>query len=365
MNTYRKFNEKVKKLPVAYAGLSLGLAGLGNAWTIIFQEGRSDWSDLPEDLNVYTHAVQIIFFILSLIFCSLVIYRQIVHYKTFWAEMHDPISGSVMATITMTLFLISGFIAETTIMGTNNSVTVNGVTIFASIILYIAMVAHLCILVIFIKKIFMKHNFKQDQVYATWLIPPIGIVVSCVVSEYFPVEIVPSVIFEIIWFMGFGLFISLFPYIIYKTTFATTLPNDRLGTLGIVGAPANLSLTGFLSIAAFEKWGDTYWVVVSILTVLAIPTTFYLYIFLIKIFQSKFNPTFAGLTFPTSIGATSVLKLSSVIGDINNPTINTLSNATNILGYVFITISTCVIVYIFIRFVDLFIKTFKTKRLVA
>lgn len=362
MTTYKQFNEKVKNLPVGFAGLALGLAGLGNAWTIILQEGHSDWSDLPEDLSIYTHTLQIICFILSIFFCGLVIYRQIVHYKVFWAEMHDPVAASVMATITMTLLLISGFIAQTTVMGTNDLVTVNGVTIFASVILYFAIFAHLGILIVFIWKVFAKHDFKRDHVYATWLVPPIGIVVSCVVSEYFPTEIVPSIIFEVIWFMGFSLFILLFPYIVYKTTFADNLPNDRLGTLGIVGAPANLSLTGFLSVKTFETWGDAYWVIIAILTILAIPTTLYLYIFLFKILQSKFNPTFAGLTFPTSIGATSVLKLSSVVGDINNGTMNTLSNAANIMGYIFITVSTFMITYVLIRFAILLFNNFHIKK---
>ena len=159
------------------------------------------------------------------------------------------------------------------------------------------------------------------------------------------------------------MYIVALPYVLYKIVFADNIHTDRIPTLAIFGAPANLSLAGFISLPnIISYWGnDAYWVIVIILTIIALSTTLFLYVCFFKIFKTKFNPTYASLTFPTAIGSLAMLKVSSALSINNANQTLLLSHTFNIIGYIEITIATIIISYVLVRYLILIFKIFFKK----
>ncbi len=358
------FKEKISKIPIGLTGLAVGIGGLGNAWTLVLQERNIDWSNGELDTSIYTNIIQIFLFIFTILFFFIIVTRQILNRTIFRNEVKDPMLSSFLPTIAMAMMLIGGFIAQTSTMGTNlkSSEVINALTIIGSIFWYCAVTLHITFMVLFFVHVIKNHDFKNHDVYASWFVPPIGIIVSCTVAGSFPKEIIPSILFQVIWCFGFAMYVISLPYVLYKIIFADNIHHDRIPTLAIFGAPANLSLAGFISIPDLKNyWGnDAYWVIIIILTIIALSTTLFLYVCFFRIFRTKFNPTYASLTFPTAIGSLSMLKVSSVISTISTNSGGgvLLSHTFNVIGYIELTIATFINLYVLTRYVILIFKAF-------
>lgn len=336
-------SKKISKLPIGLSGLSLGMAGLGNAWNFLFQEKINKGNDI-----ITNHIIQFILFSLSIIFLFLALYRTFIHFDNFKKDIRDPVLSSFIPTLAMTSMLIGGFISSFGYGG------INAATVIGSIIWYLSVLCHFIFLILFIFHIIRKHNFVESSIYASWFVPPIGMAVSCTIFSFFPSAIIPSVIFQIIWLFGFIMFILLFPYILYKIVFHNNVEKEKIPTLAIFGAPPNLLLAGFVSTAGVIHPKDSSFQVISIiLVILSVFSTLFMYISFIKIFKTKFNPSYASLTFPSAIGALAMLKFSNVEFISALPTIKSLFE---IIAYIELAIATIVISYIFIRYLLSFKK---------
>lgn len=286
--------------------------------------------------------------------------------KIFRDEVRDPMLSSFLPTIAMSMMLIGSFMAQLSVIGSDakSSDIINAATIIGSIFWYLATTLHIIFMVLFFIHVIKKHDFKNNEVYASWFVPPIGIIVSCTVAGSFPTTIIPSILFQVIWCFGFAMYIIALPYVLYKIIFADNIHYDRIPTLAIFGAPANLSLAGFISIPDIKQyWGnDAYWIILIILTILALSTTMFLYVCFFRIFKTKFNPTYASLTFPTAIGALAMLKVSSAISIDDSYGSTLLSHMFNIIGYIELGISTMIIMYVLIRYLFLIFRVFFSKK---
>lgn len=301
-------NEKLKikinnfsKIPVGASGVALGFFGVFNALIAILN--FSEINIAFDFTNLRVIPVIISGFLLIFLFV-----KNIIHKETFKNELNHNLFSSFVPTIFMTLMLFAGWIC---------SYQNNVLNYFGVILWYSSVVFHFLYMILFFKKIIIKHKIYEEKIYASWYVPPIGMVVACTVyQDLFQTGMVPNEIFYIIWFTGFINFIIMFPFVIYKTIFFDNIENHELASLGIFAAPANLCLAGFISIFGQKEHlflnDSAFFSLLFLQIILAFSTTLILFVMLFKIVKHKFNPTWAALTFPLAISSTSMILSYSI-----------------------------------------------------
>ncbi|MGL4184059.1 MAG: hypothetical protein ACRCRP_02900 [Metamycoplasmataceae bacterium] len=362
--------EKFSKIPVGLTGVGLGMAGLGSVWTTLINSNVSD--EIPDHiLSTFQYfSISFTIFFLILIFIKILFNKNVLK-----QEISHPLNSSFLPTIFMSLMLVGGFIASISKLIYNN-LQVNALTIIGAIVWYIAIFGHLATLFSFLFFVVRKHKINQEPIYASWFIPPVGIIASCLVTPFFPTQLIPTILFQIIWFFGFSLYLIIFPLITFKLIFNKNKAEWTLPTIGIFAAPANLALSGFLSCFIEIKDGANQYTpllnyynmsfvynIIIILAFLGISSTFVVYLILPKIFSLKFNPTFASLTFPLAVGSISTSLVAKVIFSImgQNVFLIQLHSIISIISYIELTIATTIIFYVLIKYLVLLYSIFRKR----
>ena len=354
-----KFFKHFKNIQIGATGVGVGVAGLGNLYQALIKDNGVDIR--------YASILQYIFTTFTIIFLVLILLRNIAHKNTFKNELKHPLLSSFLPTMCMCGMLISGFIAGIgdIIYKSNGSQITNDVlTGIGSILWYISVIAHICVFSLFFCNIVLKHKIKSDNLYASWFVPPVGIIVACTVSGSFhcSINFIPNEMFQAVWYFGFALYSITLPIVSYKLIFHRAEDKNTLPSIAIYGAPANLSLVGFISV--FTDINANYYsvtfinTIVIMLTFLGLLTTLVVYVLLVRILSIKFNPAFASLTFPLAIGATGMYKSSSYLqSKINdNLYLSDLFWIIRVIAYIELAIASIVIMYVLSRYIYLISK---------
>ncbi|MFR1640493.1 MAG: TDT family transporter [Eggerthellaceae bacterium] len=171
--------EIIRKVPIPTAGVALGLAALGNL------------------LQPYTEIVHIVCGILSLVLIAMLGAKIALFPDMIRDDLHNSIMASVSGTLFMTLMQLAGYLAP-----------------FAYIPAFAlwsaAVVAHLALMGWFTAR-FISH-FKLHEVFPTYFICYVGIVVASVTSPTFGMEAVGHLLF---WF-GFACYVVLLGLVTYR-----------------------------------------------------------------------------------------------------------------------------------------------------
>lgn len=361
----RQWLQRFNQVPIGCTGLGLGMGGLGSLWTAVLQEANPQYQN-----HAVLSIIQFFCISMTIFFLCLVLLRNLVHKNTFKNEIKHPLLSSFIPTMFMSTMLIAGFIGYIGTL-TKDNITLNNIfTGIGSIIWYIAVLGHLTVFILFVNHVVRKHDIKNDSLYASWFIPPVGIIVSCTVASPLSdatIQFIPNILFQVVWYFGFSLYIVILPLISYKLLFHRTNDKNTLPSIMIFGAPANLSLAGFLEVFVNAKTHPTYYgetfnhVFVFILLFLAVASTMVVYVILPRELSVKFNPTYASLTFPLAIGATATFKTHLYLSHyLDNGYTSVAHWGVRILSYIELTVATIVIAYVFIRYLILITnKVFK------
>ncbi len=203
--------EIIRKVPIPTAGVALGLAALGNL------------------LQPYTEIVHIVCGILSLVLIAMLGAKIALFPDMIRDDLHNSIMASVSATLFMTLMQLAGYLAP-----------------FAYIPAFAlwsaAVVAHLALMGWFTAR-FISH-FKLHEVFPTYFICYVGIVVASVTSPTFGMEAVGHLLF---WF-GFACYVVLLGLVTYRYI-EHEIPESARPLFCIYTAPMSLSLVGYLATA--------------------------------------------------------------------------------------------------------------------
>ena len=201
--------EIIRKVPIPTAGVALGLAALGNL------------------LQPYTEIVHIVCGILSLVLIAMLGAKIALFPDMIRDDLHNSIMASVSATLFMTLMQLAGYLAP-----------------FAYIPAFAlwsaAVVAHLALMGWFTAR-FISH-FKLHEVFPTYFICYVGIVVASVTSPTFGMEAVGHLLF---WF-GFACYVVLLGLVTYRYM-KHEIPESARPLFCIYTAPMSLSLVGYLA----------------------------------------------------------------------------------------------------------------------
>lgn len=295
---------KLKFYPVALTGLALGIVGLSTSWATIF-------GSTP----LYIGAL------IATCFLAAMFVKNIMHPTVLLDELKNPVAGSVVPTFCMALMIVA-------------SVIVNFIPLLGKCLWIFSIVMHFVFLGFFLY--FRLSKFSLEQMIPTWFVPPIGMIVASVSGSSMGFPILSQYIF----YFGFTLYIIMLPIMFYRIIFVTTIEDARLPSFGVMAAPPNLCLAGYLT--AFPNPSI---IILSILVPLALFNTSLVYISMIRVFQVKFSPIYASYTFPLAIGVTAMIKFTNYLNTFNNEFAHLFKNIANIE----LIVATVVIGYVFVR----------------
>lgn len=273
----------MKKLPLAFSGCLLGLAGAGNLILDIFP--------------LLSH----VFSLSGLILWFYFLYSHLSDWQESKQELKKAPVLSGMATFPMAGMILSTYLLRVLPMS---------LSIIAQVLWWFAFLLDVGLIIYF------TINYVQAKPRAsatpTWTVLYVGIAVA---SLTYPVVGIVGIAYGA-WIFGFILTLILYP-LIYQDLKRNPLPLALQGQEGIYCAPFSLLLAALVRIGGpdLPSW-------ILLVMVLASQTFFFFVLSrLPRILKQGFQPAFSALTFPTIITATS-LKMAQ--GILQFPALNLL-----------------------------------------
>lgn len=264
----------MKKLPLAFSGCLLGLAGAGNLIS----------DTLPELSHVFS-VLGLGLWIIFLVF-------HLFDWQNSTKELKKPPVLSGMAT-----FPMAGMILSTYLLRTIPSVPLLAQVLWwFSFLLDIGLITYFTILLL----------KSKEKIYATpsWTVLYVGIAVAALT---YPVVGIIEIAYATIIF-GFILTFYLYPRI-YLDLKKKPLPVELLGQEGIYCAPFSLLLASLVRVGGHQLL--TYSIIMMIIS----SQIFFLLVLsrLPQILKQGFQPAFSALTFPTIVTATSLKMAQGIL----------------------------------------------------
>ena len=273
----------MKKLPLAFSGCLLGLAGAGNLILDIF----------PLLSHIFSLSGLILWF-----------YFLVSHLNNWHESKQELKKAPVLSG--MATFPMAGMILSTYLL----RVLPMSLSIIAQVLWWFAFLLDVGLIIYF------TINYVQTKPRAsatpTWTVLYVGIAVA---SLTYPVVGIVGIAYGA-WIFGFILTLILYP-LIYKDLKIDPLPLPLLGQEGIYCAPFSLLLAALVRVGGpdLPSW-------ILLVMILASQAFFFFVLSrLPRILKQGFQPSFSALTFPTIITATS-LKMAQ--GILQFPTLNLL-----------------------------------------
>ena len=264
----------MKKLPLAFSGCLLGLAGAGNLIS----------DTLPELSHVFS--------VLGLGLWIIFLISHLFDWQNSTKELKKPPVLSGMAT-----FPMAGMILSTYLLRTIPSVPLLAQVLWwFSFLLDIGLITYFTILLL----------KSKEKIYATpsWTVLYVGIAVAALT---YPVVGIIEIAYATIIF-GFILTFYLYPRI-YLDLKKKPLPVELLGQEGIYCARFSLLLASLVRVGGHQLL--TYSI---ILMIISSQIFFFLVLSrLPQILKQGFQPAFSALTFPTIVTATSLKMAQGIL----------------------------------------------------
>jgi exfoliative toxin A/B len=295
----------LKKYPVPIVGLMLGLAAAGNL------------------VQSYGEVYHSILGIISAILLILMIIKIVKYPKDISESLDNPIVASVFPTFSMGIMLLSTYIKTY-------------VASLALAIWIIGLALHITLILWFTKKF--VFDFKIKQVFPSWFIVYVGIVVASVTGPVFGMANVGQIVF---WF-GFVTYLMLLPIVIYRAVKVKEMLEQTLPTLAIFAAPASLLLAGYMNSFKTKTMAmDWFLLVLSIIMYLVV------IIMLFKLLLLKFYPSYSAFTFP--------LVISGIAIKLTNGFLTKSGHAISSLQYLAefqVVVGVVITLYVLIRYIQ-------------
>ncbi len=264
----------MKKLPLAFSGCLLGLAGAGNLIS----------DTLPELSHVFS--------VLGLGLWIIFLISHLVDWQNSAKELKKLPVLSGMATFPMAGMILATYLLR----------TIPGVPLFAQVLWWFSFLLDIGLITYF-TILLMK---SKEKIYATpsWTVLYVGIAVAALT---YPVVGIIEVAYATIIF-GFILTFYLYPRI-YLDLKKKPLPVELLGQEGIYCAPFSLLLASLVRVGGHQLL--TYSIIMMIIS----SQIFFFFVLsrLPQILKQGFQPAFSALTFPTIVTATSLKMAQGIL----------------------------------------------------
>ena len=264
----------MKKLPLAFSGCLLGLAGAGNL--------------ISDSIPELSHTLSIMGLVLWIYF----LVTHLLDWKEAQQELKKPPVLSGMATFPMAGMILSTYVLR----------LLPSIPYLAHFLWWFSFLLDVGLITYFSVKILTS----KEKIFATptWTVLYVGIAVAALT---YPVVGIIEIAYATILF-GFLLTFYLYPRI-YQDLKEKPLPTALLGQEGIYCAPFSLLLASLVRV-----WGQqlpTWGLIIMIIASQA----FFLFVLsrLPYVLKQGFQPAFSALTFPTIVTATSLKMAQGIL----------------------------------------------------
>lgn len=301
--------ESIKRIPTPIVGLILALAATGNL------------------VESYGSKYRNIFGLVSAIILVLYLVKLIRYPKKVREELDNPVVASVFPTLSMALILLSTYIRPF-------------LPILAFSIWIIGLILHVILILNFTIRYTLEINLKQ--VYPSWFIPYVGIVIGAVTAPAFQMVGLGKFLF---WF-GIISYLILLPIILKRLIKEKDIPKPAQPTIAIFAAPLALCLAGYIN-----SFTDKNMVITWGLVILSQFTYLMVILQLPKLLKLSFLPSYSAFTFPLVISAISIKLTNGFL--VNN------GQSVRILQYmvgVEEIIAVLIVLYVLLRYILFILK---------
>ncbi|CAM3086145.1 TDT family transporter [Vibrio ordalii] len=264
---------QVQSTPPSQAALALGVISLGHAWALY----------IPS-IGLVIRPYLALFGALLLL---PVLLKYLTSFKTFMEDIRHPLSGSLMAPMSMALLILSDYLALIS-------------PLIAYPIWFAALLLHFTMMLLFFS--FQAMNFKINHIVPSWFLYPVGLISSSLAGTQFG----HTVFSETLVSVCIAIYFFMLPLVLYRLVFAGMLPKRARPTLAIMAAPINLTLATYL-----VNFPHPDPILTGALAGIAITMTLLIYLCYIRLLRLKFQPSIAAVTFPSVISAIAMHRLTT------------------------------------------------------
>ncbi len=299
--------ERLSRYPTPVGGLALGIASLGLAWERVLPG-----TAIAEAAAVVAGALLLLMTV-----------RFVLHPGTLGRDLANPVVGGVVPTYAMGWMIVSISIHQAS-------------AVLGMLVWLVALAIHVAFLVAWARH--QRRSFHLSRMAPSWFVPPVGIIVAAV-SYRGPDDGLLNALAVLALYFGMLSYVVMLPIMFFRFIFTENLPVAALPTVGILAAPASLSLVGYLTLIE-----DPEPLPVILLEGVAVLMTAIVYVAFVRLLALPFTPGFAAYTFPMAIGATAQFEVSGqlaqwqvsqeLIDQVHALAVFELWVATGVIGYV-------------------------------
>ncbi|KGK18003.1 TDT family transporter [Vibrio navarrensis] len=302
---------QVQSVPPSQAALALGMIGLGQAWALYLPQ-----IGVPIRPFLATLGALLLLPVLA---------RYATSARTFLNDIRHPLSGSLMAPMSMALLVLCDYLAAVS-------------PAIAYPLWFMAILLHFTMMVLFFS--FQIMNFKMSNIVPSWFLYPVGLISGSLAGSQFG----HNVFSETLALVCIGIYFFLLPLVLYRLVFFGSLPKRARPTLAIMAAPVNLSLAAYL---VNFKQPDP--ILTGALAGIAITMTLLIYLCYIRLLRLKFQPSIAAVTFPSVISAIAMHRLTQFFAE-SHPHWHWLHN----FGFFELSIATLLVIWVSVGYFKMY-----------
>ncbi|GAA5645146.1 MULTISPECIES: TDT family transporter [Vibrio] len=264
---------RVQNVPPSQAALALGMIGLGQAWSLYVPE-------VGTLIRPYLAALGALLLIPVLL-------KYFTSYQTFLADIRHPLSGSLMAPMSMAILILCDYLAVIS-------------PAIAYPIWFAALLLHFTMMLLFFS--FQLLNFKMANIVPSWFLYPVGLISSSLAGNQFEHTVFSETLVQ----TCITIYFFMLPVVLYRLVFLGMLPRRARPTLAIMAAPINLTLATYL-----VNFPEPDPILTGALAGIAITMTLLIYLCYFRLLKLKFQPSIAAVTFPSVISAVAMFRLTT------------------------------------------------------
>lgn len=305
----------LQRVPIPTAGVALGLAALGNL------------------LQPCGEPIRLACGILAALLLALLVVKLVRFSGVVAQDFRNPIFASVSGTFFMALMQLATYLEP--------------VVHVPALVLWGAAVACHAVLICWFTAVFIA-GFKLSDVYPTYFICYVGIVVASVTSPAFGAQGLGRALFC----FGFVCYLALLVLVTVRYA-KLGVPEPARPLFCIYAAPMSLSLAGYLTV--FSEPNLTFAVVLAVLAQLLFAVVL---LRLPSLLRLPFYPSYAAMTFPFVITAVALGKTLDALAAAGTA----VPGGLEVLLAVETAFATAMVAYVTVRYLVFFGKVWREGR---
>ncbi|HJJ26830.1 MAG TPA: TDT family transporter [Methanocorpusculum sp.] len=262
----------LSSLPVPFCGVMLSFACLGLLVPNLF--GYTAFPEIGAVLHIICGCIAALIWVLFIAKC-------IVCFPQIKAALKNPVAASVSGTFCMSTMMLAVYLQE--LIGE------------PAVILWVfGIILHIALIVMF--SVRFLYPFSLQNVYPSWLVVYVGILVASITSPFFSLEFVGQIIF---WF-GLVCCVLLAPVLLIRQ-FRYPLSDGLKPLICIFAAPVSILAASYVQ--AFDADVRITFGFLAVELVILV----YICVLLPKLLRLSFAPSHAAFTFPFHVTASAFL----------------------------------------------------------